>query len=105
MSFAIPVRRLRETSTLVAFNHPKSTFPVHILLVPKIALAGLEALSREDGGFYVDLFDTVQCLVIEMRLEAKGYRLIANGGGYQDVPQLHFHLIGGSKDEVEERGI
>jgi diadenosine tetraphosphate (Ap4A) HIT family hydrolase len=47
----------------------------------------------------------VQSLAIEMRLEAKGYRLIANGGGYQDVPQLHFHLIGGSKDEVEERGI
>jgi len=81
MSFAIPVRRLRETSILVAFNHPKPTFPGHNLLVPKKALAGLEALSQEDGGFYVDLFDTVQSLVIEMRLEAKGYRLIANGGG------------------------
>jgi diadenosine tetraphosphate (Ap4A) HIT family hydrolase len=26
-------------------------------------------------------------------LEQTGYRLIANGGAFQDVPHLHFHLI------------
>jgi diadenosine tetraphosphate (Ap4A) HIT family hydrolase len=33
----------------------------------------------------------VQSLVEENQLSA--YRLIVNGGEYQDFPQLHFHLI------------
>lgn len=35
MSFAIPVERLHETLTLLAFYHPKPSYAVHILLVPK----------------------------------------------------------------------
>jgi hypothetical protein len=31
-------------------------------------------------------------------LEAQGHRLIANGGSYQEVPMLHFHLISDVKD-------
>jgi diadenosine tetraphosphate (Ap4A) HIT family hydrolase len=34
-----------------------------------------------------------QSLVGDFALEACGYRLVTNGGRYQDVPQLHFHLI------------
>lgn len=93
MSFLIPVQRLRETDTLLAFYHPKPSYPVHILLIPKKALSTLAALSPADTPFLVDLFQTVQSLVSELKLEANGYRLITNGGAHQDVPQLHFHLI------------
>jgi histidine triad (HIT) family protein len=88
MSFAIPVKRLRETETLMAFHHP-----LHILLVPKRPYASLMELSPDDTGFLKDLFATVQNLVREFDLEPGGYRLVANGGALQDVPHLHFHLI------------
>jgi len=39
------------------------------------------------------MFATVKCLVKEFELDDGGYRLIVNGGAYQDFPQLHFHLI------------
>ena len=32
-------------------------------------------------------------LVQDLELAERGYRLIVNGGAYQDVKQLHFHLI------------
>jgi histidine triad (HIT) family protein len=96
MSFAIPVHRLRETATLMAFHHPQPSYPVHILLVPKKAIANLAALTPADADFMVDLFATVQSLVAEFGLEKGGYRLITNGGLYQAVPQLHFHLISDS---------
>ena len=95
MSFALPVHRLRETAHLIAFRHPQPGYPVHILLMPKKALGSFEALSASDGPFLADLVSTVQNLVAELKLEARGYRLIVNGGGYQDVPQLHFHLVSG----------
>ncbi len=93
MSFAIPVHRLRETSTLMAFEHPKPVYPVHILIVPKKAIASMMHITAADSLFMTDVFQTVQSLVTEYHLESRGYRLICNGGEYQDVPQLHFHLI------------
>jgi histidine triad (HIT) family protein len=90
MSFAIPVKRLRETETLLAFYHPKPAYPLHVLLVPKQAVSSLMELDPS-SDFLSDLVTTVQSLVTELQLPA--YRLIVNGGEYQDFPQLHFHLV------------
>ena len=95
MSFLIPTERLRETPTLVAFYHPQPSYPVHILIVPKRAIGGLSEITLEDQPFLTDLFACVRELVGELHLEQEGYRLIANGGKFQDIPQLHFHLISG----------
>ena len=90
MSFAIPVKRLRDTETLMAFHHPKPAYKFHVLLVPKKSLASLKDMDSNNITFLSDLFSTVQSLVDEFQLAA--YRLIVNGGEYQDFPQLHFHL-------------
>src|SRR5688572_33338051 len=90
MSFAIPVKRLRDTETLMAFHHPKPAYKFHVLLVPKKSLASLKDIDSNNMTFLSDLFATVQSLVDEFQLAA--YRLIVNGGEYQDFPQLHFHL-------------
>jgi histidine triad (HIT) family protein len=90
MSFAIPVKRLRETETLLAFYHPKPSYPLHVLLVPKQAVPSLMELDPT-SAFVSDLFSAVQSLVTELQLPA--YRLIVNGGEYQDFPHLHFHLV------------
>jgi len=91
MSFAIPVKRLRETETLLAFHHPKPAYPIHVVLVPKQAIPTLMELDPENITFLSDLFATVQALVVEFKLST--YRLIVNGGEFQDFPHLHFHLI------------
>jgi histidine triad (HIT) family protein len=96
-SYALPVNRLKETAHLIAFHHPRPGYPVHILIVPKKAVPGLTGLDVQNPAFLQDLFHTVQALVKELDLERSGYRLIVNGGAYQDFPQLHFHLISGSE--------
>jgi len=93
MSFVIPVKRLRETDTLMAFYHPKPSYPFHVLLLPKKAVPSLEEFDSTDTTFLTDLYSTVQGLVEEFQLPS--YRLIVNGGAYQDFPQLHFHLVSG----------
>jgi histidine triad (HIT) family protein len=93
MSFVIPAERLLETESLLAFHHPKPAYPLHIVLVPKEAIPSLMELDPS-STFLSDLFATVQSLVAEFQLPA--YRLIVNGGEYQDFPYLHFHLISDS---------
>lgn len=95
MSFAIPTQRLYETENLVAFHHSQPAYPLHILLVPKRAIASLAEIEPEHQAFLADLFATTRCLIADFQLEGTGYRLIANGGKFQDIPQLHFHLIAG----------
>jgi histidine triad (HIT) family protein len=97
MSFVIPVNRLRETDLLLAFYHPKPSYPLHILIVPKRKIKSMTALQPADADFLVALMSTVQSLVQELGLDEGGYSLITNGGDYQDVAQLHYHLI--SHDE------
>jgi histidine triad (HIT) family protein len=100
MSFAIPLKRLRETETLLAFHHPKPAYPFHVLLVPKKSVASLKELDSTDTAFLADLYATVQVLVEDFQLHA--YRLIVNGGDYQDFPQLHFHLIALSPQPISQ---
>ena len=104
MSFALPVKRLHETNTLMAFYHPRPSYPFHVLLVPKKAVPSLKEFDPTDALFLADLYSTVLTIVNEFQLPA--YRLIVNGGEFQDFPQLHFHLISnigtGSRLPVEE---
>ena len=95
MSFAIPLPKLRETPMLLAFHHPQPAYAVHILIVPRQALASLAELSAEDAPLLAEVIQTAQELVRELELDATGYRLIVNGGAYQDLPQLHWHLVSG----------
>jgi len=75
----------------MAFHHPKPAYQFHVLLVPKKSIVSLKEFDPRDSAFLVDLYSAVQSLVDEFHLPA--YRLIVNGGEYQDFPQLHFHLI------------
>ncbi|HEU5097858.1 MAG TPA: HIT domain-containing protein [Roseiflexaceae bacterium] len=89
----LPIRRRYESRLTVAFDHPRPSYPVHILIVPKRAIGGFEDLGKAELPVLADTFAAAQLLVEDMGLAERGYRLIVNGGAYQDVKQLHFHLI------------
>ena len=89
----LPIHRRYESRLVVAFDHPQPSYPVHILIVPKKAIRGFEELGKADLPILADIFAAAQLLVDDMQLAEHGYRLIVNGGAYQDVKQLHFHLI------------
>ena len=90
MSIVIPGKRLRETDTLLAFHHPQPDYPFHVILLPKKDIRSFAGLDPLDP-FMADLITVVQSLVAEYHLPA--YRLLVNGGEYQEFPHLHFHLI------------
>ena len=92
-SFALPTKRLRETDTLIAIFHPRPSHRLHILIVPKLKYETVFDIPPGDNEFTNDLFETVKSLIREFNLEDRAYRLILNGGEYQEVDFLHFHLI------------
>jgi histidine triad (HIT) family protein len=91
----LPINKISETETLICFYHPQPVYPVHILLVPKDEIRDISQIGPEQNDFFKDVMFSVKSLVNEFNLEEQGYRLILNGGEYQDFPQLHFHLTSG----------
>jgi histidine triad (HIT) family protein len=88
----LPLDRVCEDDQVVAFHHPRPDYPVHILIVPKQAVPALSDVDPQSvlpGA----VFHAAQMVVAELGLDQHGYRLIVNGGTYQEVQQLHFHLI------------
>jgi diadenosine tetraphosphate (Ap4A) HIT family hydrolase len=51
----------------------------------------MQMSPEKDAAFLADVLAAAQSLVVEYQLGA--YRLIVNGGEYQDFPYLHFHLV------------
>ena len=90
MSFVFPAKRLRETDSLLAFYHPRPAYPFHVIIAPKKDIRSFADLAPADP-FLADLIIAAQSLVAEFHLPA--YRLIVNGGEYQEFPHLHFHLV------------
>lgn len=97
MSSALPLDRIFESQGWVAFRHPHPSYPFHVLLVPKRAIPSLTSLKDDDASLLTELVGTVKIVIEKYGLEKQGYRLIANGGSSQDIPQLHFHLVSDSQ--------
>jgi len=93
LSGLLPLEKIRETDRVVAFYHPKPGYKIHILLVPKYPVSTLMDLDENDIDFLQDLYSCIKDLVEDFKLETSGYRVIVNGGKYQEFPYLHFHLI------------
>ena len=94
----IPADIVYEDDQCLAFRDIAPKAPVHILIIPKQEIVSLADLTPEDGAVMG------QCVMVASQVAATegltdGYRLIVNCGsdGGQEVPHLHFHLMGGRK--------
>lgn len=99
----LPLHILHRSPTLIAFRHPRPAYPVHLLFVPLPPRRGLEALTAADAPGLAELLRTAHVLARALDLEP-GWRLVANGGAYQEVRVLHFHLIA-ENGGINEKGV
>lgn len=89
----LPINRLQENAHWVAFHHPQPEYALHLLIIPKQAIASLSDAHMDDPNLYADLFVIIQKLITAYNLEHSAYRLISNGGQNQSIPLWHWHLI------------
>lgn len=95
----IPCTKVLETDEVLAFRDIHPVAPVHVLVVPKIHVESLQALTAETLPIVVPLHAAIREVAQKEGLVADGYRVIVNcgEGAGQTVPHLHYHVIGGRK--------
>lgn len=94
----IPADIVFEDDVCLAFRDIAPKAPVHILVIPKKPIVSLADLTEEDQAA-MGRCVVVAAIVAKQEGLDSGYRLVVNSGadGGQEVPHLHFHLLGGRK--------
>ncbi len=82
-----------------AFNDINPQTPVHILIVPRKHIEGVNALTEEDKEIIGHIFLVARKLSEEKSISESGFRILVNSGSNagQVVEHLHFHLLGGTR--------
>lgn len=96
----IPAAIVFETETVLAFKDINPQAPVHILIIPKIAIDKIQNFDTlNHSTLLAQLFDAAQKIAEQFKLVKNGYRIVINNGndGGQEVNHLHLHLLGGRK--------
>lgn len=92
----IPAEIVYEDDLAIAFKDVNPQAPVHILVIPKQAIAKLSDAESTDHALMGHLLLTAKRVADQMGL-TNGYRLVINTGpdGGQTVYHLHLHILGG----------
>jgi len=90
-SWLIPIKPIVTNRKLIAFPHPKPSYDSHVLVIPKQAIPTFpELLKPQHQHYLVALFEAVQALTQQWGWDSFSFGV--NGGVYQEVRQVHFHL-------------
>jgi histidine triad (HIT) family protein len=95
----IPSEKVYEDEEILAFKDINPAAPVHILVIPKKHIKSLLEVNEEDSKIIAKIYEVINKIVKDMKMEQDGFRVIVNCGkdAGQEVMHLHFHLLGGKK--------
>jgi len=96
----IPTEFVYQDEDIVAFRDAHPSAPVHILIVPKKHIEKLQDVSDNEKELLGKMLLVVKKIAEAEGIAQTGYRVGINCGerAGQRVFHLHFHLIGGWKD-------
>ncbi len=89
----LPSTKQYEDDKVLAFNTIAPMASVHILVIPKEHIADLSDTKN------IELLGSIQKAAAQIASDkgvAGGYKIVLNGGRYQEVKHLHYHLMGGN---------
>ena len=87
-----PSNKVFEDEFTFAFKDINPAAPIHILVIPKIHISGINDLNESSFNIMEKLTFTAKKICNEERIESKGYRWIINSG--QDAGQTVFSRSG-----------
>ena len=95
----IKVKKEIETENVLAFHHTKPFYTTQIVIIPKQHIAKLADI--ENFEIIKEIFEVIQQIIKRYDLDKTNFKVLTNGGKFQDSKHLHFHLISdkpGGKD-------
>ena len=100
----IPCKKIYEDEYVLSFYDANPQKKIHALIIPKGEYVNLDdftakASEEEIVGLIKGISIVAKKIGISEEVKGGGYRSLINVGkdGGQEVPHLHFHILGGEK--------
>lgn len=95
----IPGKKVYEDEKTLAFDDINPQAPVHVVVVPKRHVSGMNALDELPAEEQAALLHACREAARLKGIDQSGYRVITNCGAdaCQSVQHLHLHVLGGVK--------
>jgi histidine triad (HIT) family protein len=90
-----------KTSGVVAFGSNAPVAEHHLLIIPKEHISSFTDLEENHKNIFMEMAKVAQKLIADKKI-ANGYKLIFNGGKYQSVQHIHWHLLGGKLEDEDD---
>jgi histidine triad (HIT) family protein len=83
--------------TVIAFRDLRPQAPVHVLVIPRAHVRGIDAPEAENSALLPAMIHAANAVARQEGIAASGYRLVWNVGpnAGQSVFHLHLHVLGG----------
>lgn len=88
----IPKEFIYQDEDVMVFPDIHPVKSIHLLIIPKKHIRDFTEV--DDRALYGKISNVITKMVRQFGLIDKGYKIVVNGGGAQEVDHLHFHLIG-----------
>ncbi|CAN5335142.1 histidine triad nucleotide-binding protein [soil metagenome] len=94
----IPTNVEFENDSVISFpsNDPVAEF--HFIIIPKKHIISVLDIEDNDKDIFMEMVKAAEHLIKEKNI-SDGYKLIFNGGKYQSIKHLHWHLLAGKLEE------
>lgn len=93
----LPSEVLYSDDSVIVFKNIAPVAEHHYLVCPKKHISKF----TEVGDEIKDMSEACKNLISKFDIE-DGYKLVINGGKYQSVPHLHWHLLAGKLEDNDD---
>jgi histidine triad (HIT) family protein len=92
-----PSQQVYADEAVVAFRDLRPQAPVHVLVIPRVHVTGIDDPRAEDGALLASIVHAANVVARQEGIATTGYRLVWNVGPQagQSVFHLHLHVLGG----------
>ena len=93
----IPAKVVLQDDEILAFEDVNPQAPVHVLVIPKRHIEGLNEATAGDKALLGHLLEVAAQVAKKKGIAETGYRVVTNMGRQagQSVFHLHLHVLGG----------
>lgn len=91
------VEKVLETENVLAYHHTRPFWETHIVVIPKRHIASLITLEETDRKIFLELFEVIKKVAVDVTAEKGAARVLTNLGDYQESKHLHFHVNSGKQ--------
>lgn len=97
VSGEVPADIVFQDEDVVAFRDVNPQAPVHVLVVPRVHIAGFDEIDPEHEVLVGRVARAAARIAAREGIAGSGFRAVVNRGpdAQQSVPHLHLHVLGG----------